>query len=112
MFETPADLKARQKREHRRRRRQGLIGLLGHTFTEQDGARRIKYQFEIIRRLPPDRYIVQLFSWLDGSTTNAHVMTEAELLGPDTVLYVTELDWHAACEKEDQRNRWRNRQAG
>ena len=96
MFETPTDLKARQKRERRRKRQQGLLGLLGHTFTEEDGARRIKYQFEIIRCLPPDRYIVQLFSWLDGSTTNVHVMTETELLGPDIVLYATELDWQAA----------------
>jgi hypothetical protein len=112
MFETSADTKAREKRERRRRRQQGLIGLLGHTFTEQDGARRIQYQFEIIRRLPPDRYVVQLFSWFDGSTTNVNVMTEAELLGQNTELYATELDWQTAYEKDCQRNRWCDRQTG
>src|SRR5215204_2355987 len=62
----------------------GLVGFFGHTYVDSDevpGERRIQYQFEIIRPFPPDRWVVQLFSFWDGSPTELAVYTEEFLLG-------------------------------
>jgi hypothetical protein len=67
----------------------------------------IQYQFEIIRELKGDRYVVQLFGWLDGDPTEVAVMPESELLGPTVKLYSTKEDWHWAYEKECNRRRYR-----
>jgi hypothetical protein len=52
---------------------QGLIGLFGHTHVLDNdensataGKKVIQYQFEIVRQMDDNRYIVQLFSFLDG----------------------------------------------
>jgi hypothetical protein len=89
---------------------QGLIGLFGHTYVpdiERPNETRIQWQFEIIRRMRGDRYVVQLFSWMDGSPTEVKVMTEADLLGPDVRLYATIEQWNIAYEKEASRHRYR-----
>ena len=93
----------------------GLRGLFGHTYEpdpdDPDGLPRIQYQFEIIREVPGSRYVVQLFSWVDGSPTEVRVMSEAEVLDHPTVrLYATQSDWHWAYEKECDRRRF-NREA-
>ena len=49
---------------------EGLIGLFGHTYVPDkdgdEGDLMIQYQFEVIRKLEPERYVIQYFGWLDG----------------------------------------------
>jgi hypothetical protein len=66
----------------------GLIGLFGHTYVDQV----IDHQFEIIREIKGDRYVVQLFSWADGEPTEVEIVSQTELLGPAVKLYAS----HAA----------------
>jgi len=97
-------------RQRKRRRTEGLIDLFGHTYIpdqEDPEHQVIQNQFQIIRRMRGDRYVVQLFSWLDGGPTEVVVMTEAELLGPNVKLYATEENWHTASEKAHERRRYR-----
>jgi len=86
---------------------EGLIGLFGHTYIadpKNTDEQMIQYQFQIIRKLEPDRYIIQYFSFLDGSPTNLGVMPETELLGPSVKLYATAELWNGAYETS---MRWR-----
>lgn len=82
-----------------RQRKTGLIGLYGHTFVNGE----VQYQFQIIRSLKGDRYVIQYFSFLDGSPTNLGVMSEAEMLGPDTKLYATCELWNVGYQKAQAR---------
>lgn len=87
---------------------EGLIGLFGHTYIvdpENTDERTIQYQFRIIRKLEPDRYIIQYFSFLDGSPDCLGVMPETELLGPSVKLYATAELWNIACETESEKHR-------
>jgi hypothetical protein len=62
----------------RPQRKVGLIGLFGHTFAiDETGDKSVQFQFEIIRRLPPDRWVVQHFSFMDGRPTNVTVYPKA-----------------------------------
>jgi hypothetical protein len=51
-------------------RQQGLLGLFGHTLTPDEegepGAAMIQYQFQVLRTMRGERYVVQLFSFMDG----------------------------------------------
>lgn len=96
-----------------KRRGQGLLDLFGHTYVPDpegtDGALVIQYQFKIIRGMKGDRYVVQYFSFWDGTPTNVGVMTEAELLGPTVKLYATAELWNVGYEKEAARRSSRRR---
>ena len=96
-----------------KRRGQGLLDLFGHTHVSDpegaDGDRMIQYQFKIIRRMHGDRYVIQYFSFMDGTPTNVGVMTEAELLGSTVTLYATAELWNVGYEKEAERRKWRRR---
>jgi hypothetical protein len=81
----------------------GLLGLYGHTYIDDEGARRVQYQFQIIRKAPGDRYVVQYFSFMDSEPTNVGVMSEADLLGPDVKLYATRETWLDGYDKAEQR---------
>jgi hypothetical protein len=88
-----------------------LSGLFGHTYVpdpELDD-KVIRYQFEILRRLGHDRWIVQLFSWLDGDRTEVAVYPQAYLLSDDVKLYADKDAWHWAYEQEAKRLDYRRR---
>ena len=86
---------------------EGLVGFFGHTLIEKDGEKTIQYQFQIIRPMPPDRWVVQYFSFWDGSPTNLAVYPESFLLGPDVRLYSDQETWHEAHQDQCDRERWR-----
>ena len=84
-----------------------MVGFFGHTLIEHEQKRKtIQYQFQIIRPLPPDRWVVQYFSFLDGSPTELAVYSESYLLGPDVKLYANQENWHEAHQKQCDRDRW------
>jgi hypothetical protein len=85
---------------------EGLIGLFGHTYVQEPDKDRpqINWQFQIIRELKGDRYVVQLFSWFDTGPTELAVLPESTLLGPTVKLYATQDLWNEAAEKETRRN--------
>jgi len=86
----------------------GLIGLFGHTYiTDPDDADAvmIQYQYQIIRKMEGDCYVIQYFSFLDGSPNNVGVYPESELLGPNVKLYATADLWNEAYEKASRRRR-------
>jgi hypothetical protein len=88
----------------------GLIGLFGHTYIDdpdKPSVKMIQFQFRIIRKMEGDRYVIQYFSWLDGSATKVGVMPEAELLGESVKLYANAELWNAAYETSHKHN-WRN----
>ena len=89
---------------------EGLIGLFGHTYVpdpDDPQASMIQFQFEIIRKLEGARYVIQYFSFFDGTETNLGVLPEAELLGPNVKLYATAELWNLGYEKESDRRRAR-----
>jgi hypothetical protein len=91
-----------------------LVGLYGHTFIidEQDiDKKMIQYQFQIIRRVPPDRWLVQLFSFVDGRPTQAQVYPESFILSEDVKLYILHDEWCGAHEAECERRRWHGKQS-
>jgi hypothetical protein len=88
----------------------GLIGLFGHTYIADPNdpdKTTIQYQFKVIRRMHGERYVVQMFSFWDGSPTGVRVYAETELLGPDVKLYATEELWREGAEKHLERRRAR-----
>jgi hypothetical protein len=78
----------------------GLTGLLGHTYIPDPNNPNktvIQYQFEIVRPVPPERWLVQLFSWMDGRPTSVEVYPESFLLSDKVKLYVNRDEWlHAS----------------
>jgi hypothetical protein len=92
----------------------GLAGLFGHTYVPDLDApdeKMIQYQFEIIRPVPPDCWLVQLFSFMDGRPTEVRVYAESFLLGDEVKLYLREDEWHYVHERECEFRRER-RSAG
>ena len=84
----------------------GLSGYFGHTFiTDENGHKRIQYQFRVVRRLPPGRWIVQFFSFWDGTPNKLGVYAEDYLLSDDVALYRTEEIWRAEYDKAERRYR-------
>ena len=84
----------------------GLIGLFGHAYTaahDDPAAKAIQYQFEIIRKLDGQRYVVQYFSFWDGAPTNLGIYPERVLLSADVKLYATAALWKEAHDKESAR---------
>jgi hypothetical protein len=79
-----------------------LTGFFGHTYINEQ---QLQYQFQVVRRMGHGRYVVQLFSWLDGGKTELAVMPEKELLGPSVKLYADEKTRHWASEKQHARQR-------
>lgn len=96
-------VKLAPKTGSRKTRGKGLIGLFGHTYAEAeenpDWGPVVQRQFEIIREVKRDRYLVQYFSWIDGSPVEVGVMPESEVLGSSVKLYSTREDWVWAYEK-------------
>ena len=85
----------------------GLSGYFGHTFVvDENGHRRVQYQFRVLRRLPPRRWICQMFSFLDGTPNKLTVYSEDFLLGDDVALYCSEEIWRTEYDKAEQRYRW------
>lgn len=96
-----AEQKAKQQPE-------GMIGLFGHTYVvDPDNAdsTMIQYQFQIIRKMDGDRYVVQYFSFMDGSPTQVGVYPEDFLLGPDVKLYANDELWNEGYAKACARRR-------
>jgi hypothetical protein len=67
----------------------------------------IQYQFRIVRRLPPDQYLVQFFSFIDGSPAELKAYSENFLLGDDVKLYPNHVDWDNAAEHNSETRRTR-----
>ena len=85
---------------------EGLIGLFGHIYIadpENPSVKMIQFQFQIIRKMEGERYVVQYFSFLDGGPTCVGVYPQAELLGPNSKLYVNIELWNEAYEKDCHR---------
>jgi hypothetical protein len=92
----------------KRTRKTGLIGLFGHTYvTDKDNPdfMTIQYQFEIIRHMPPDRWVAQLFSFMDGRPTEVTVYAESFLLGDEVKLYAHHGEWLYASERNAEQKR-------
>jgi hypothetical protein len=84
----------------------GLSGYFGHTFVaDENGHRRVQYQFRILRRLPPRRWIVEMYSFLDGTPNKLTIYPEDFLLGDDVALYRCEEIWRDEYSKAEQRYR-------
>jgi hypothetical protein len=82
----------------------GLSGYFGHTLVrDQNGHQRVQYQFRILRRLPPGRWVVQLFSFWDVTPTQLRAYAEDFLLSDDVALYRNEEIWRVEYEKAEQR---------
>ena len=91
----------------------GLIGLFGHAYIsdpDHPSEQMIQYQFRVIRKMEGDRYVVQYFSFQDGSPTCVGVYHETELLGPTVKLYANRELWLDAYETESPRA-WRRRES-
>lgn len=71
-----------------------LVGLFGHTF-DDEGA--VRYQFRVIRQATPDRYAVQLFSWLTGCPTEIRVWPAEDLFAAR--LFDNEETWRDYAER-------------
>jgi hypothetical protein len=54
--------------------------------------------------MPPDRWVVQLFSFMDGRPTEVQVYPESFLLGDDVKLYAEHSEWLYAHECRTRRN--------
>lgn len=79
----------------------GLADLFGHgLIPDDDGRPMINHQFKVLHRADERRYLVQMFSFVDGCPTNTEARTVDYLLGPECRLYRTESGWNAACEQE------------
>ena len=77
-----------------------LLGMFGHTINKHGF---IEWQFSIEKEISFNRYLVQLYSWWDGSPTEVKALGEYKLLGPRCKLYLTREDWDRAAEKNDLR---------
>jgi hypothetical protein len=80
----------------------GLIDLFGHTYIanpDRSGEKTIQYQFQIIRKMDGERYVVQLFLFLSGDPTSVAIYPESFLLGDDVKLHVTAELWKEAYAK-------------
>jgi hypothetical protein len=91
---------------------EGLIGLFGHTYiADPDDAdeRMIQYQFRVFRKLDAERYLIQYFSFLDGSPTQLGVMPKSELLGETVRLYAKVELWLEAYKEDSERLEQRRR---
>ena len=53
-----------------------LVGLFGHTYAPDTETPRatIRYQFKVVRHIDGGRYVVQMFSFVDGKPTNVLVL--------------------------------------
>src|SRR5688572_19734976 len=52
-----------------------LVGHFFHTFTtEEDGCRLVDWQGQVIARVEDGFYLVELYSWFDGSPRNRQVV--------------------------------------
>jgi hypothetical protein len=92
---------------------QGLVGFFGHTFTIDRGHkriqyqfRRIQYQFRVVRAVPPDRWTVQLYSFVDGTPNKLTVYTESYLLSDDVALYPDAESWTEGYAKAEEQYRY------
>jgi hypothetical protein len=56
--------------------------------------------------LPPRRWVVQFFSFLDGTPNKLGVYPESYLIGDDCALYQSEEIWRHEYEKAERRYRW------
>lgn len=79
----------------------GFVGLFGHTYTDEL-APEVRYQFRVLRQVSPDRYAVQLFSWLDGSPTEIQVWSADDLSAPSIKFYLDHKDWVSAGDESSE----------
>lgn len=63
-----------------------LVCLFGHTI-DKDG--QIVWQFSVERKISFCRYLIQLYSWMDGGPTEVKVVSETMLTGKRCNLYLT-----------------------
>jgi hypothetical protein len=80
---------------------EGLVGFFGHSYIEDPdtpGQKMIQYQFRIVRKMDESRYVIQYYSFMDGSPNVLGVMAETELLGDTVRLYPDAETWNAAYE--------------
>nr|WP_064246992.1 HNH endonuclease [Rhizobium leguminosarum]OAP95120.1 hypothetical protein A4U53_18025 [Rhizobium leguminosarum] len=87
----------------------GLVGLFGHRLDE-DG--HIHNQFSIIGMAGSDTCIIQLFSFLDGSSTVVEMVDVSDIRGDCYRLYATERAFKMAYwEEKERRGPLRNKTA-
>jgi hypothetical protein len=80
----------------------GLVGMYGYTLENDE----LQWQFKIIRQITPDRYLCQLFSWLDGEQTNCETI-ETKKLVEECKLFATNSQWLDYYEKHCERARYK-----
>jgi hypothetical protein len=80
----------------------GLVGFFGHTYIVREGKRQLQFQFRVVRALPPDRWIVQLYNFFDGAPNQVAVYSEDFLFGENCALYPDAATWHAAYSDYDR----------
>ena len=81
---------------------EGLVGFYGHTYVTRDGKRQLQFQFRVVRALPPDRWVVQFYSFMDGCANKLAVYSESYLLSEDVALYPDAATWHAGYEEHSR----------
>jgi hypothetical protein len=82
-----------------------LFGTFGHSLQWIDGEAFAQHQFQIMGG-GPDRYVVRLFSWLDGRPTERQFVSVEKLQDERLCrLYDSEEEWRAAGDDSAWRRR-------
>jgi hypothetical protein len=87
-----------EEQQHSEAADEGLVGFYGHTYVNRNSKRELQFQFRVVRALPPDRWIVQFYSFFDGSPNKLGIFSESYLLGDDCALYPDAETWRAAYD--------------
>jgi hypothetical protein len=90
---------------------EGLVGFFGHVWgpdLDNPGEETIRFQFQIIRKLDATRYVIQYYSFWDGTPNNLGVMPEADLLGDNVKLYPSAELWRSVADELGERE-WHRR---
>lgn len=81
----------------------GLAGFFGHVLEPDPNhpdQMMVNYQFRVLRPMDAERWVVQFYSFLDGTPNRLGVYAESFLLGPNVRLYPDEDTWHEGYEKD------------
>lgn len=87
----------------------GLVGLWGHEYV--DG--KPEHQFRIVRRVNPELYMIQFYSFVFGEAMNVESRQRDVLLGPTCKLYTDHAVWCEVMDRQIERDaeRWRAERA-
>ncbi len=71
----------------------GIVGMFFHSFEENDTSLflRVMWQGVVRARVTEEVFLVQLYSWVDGSISQAHLVKLQDMFGWD--FYASEEMW-------------------